>query len=241
MPLGRLISFRPKGQRLAKSFFEFQRYVSHAFERPFNWVSLEVSCASLFSVIRIYAEFVRRFYLLLNVCSFEKNSRSKLYSNYLLRAGSAFDIFESGLRTLELFPFGPAAPSTYSSQVSGPSNYFLSGQQRLQEIRCRVSAPRIIFFRASSAFKKFDAGLRSLELALFRARSAFELFLSGPQRLRAISFGLASPSRQGFDLSSHLFRSNKTFRGFRFELRIFESVPRAINAPQSTCPNLGGK
>jgi hypothetical protein len=119
-----------------------------------------------------------------------------------------------------------------------------SGRQRLRHIRVRSPDPRIISFRASSAFKKFDAGFRPLELALsgpaapssyfFRARSALELF----------PFGLASPSsylRQGFDLSSHLFRSNKTFRGFRFELRIFESVPRAINAPQSTCPNLGGK
>jgi hypothetical protein len=226
MSLGRMISFRPKGQRLAKSFFEFQRYVSHAFERPFDWVSLEVSCASLSSVIRIYAEFVRRFYLLLNVCSFE-------------------EILDRSC--IQIIYFGPAAPSTYSRnsmQGFGPSNYFLSGQQRLREIRCRVSAPRIISFRASSAFKKFDAGLRSLEISSFRARRAFELFLPGPQRLRAISFGLASPSsylRQGFDFSSHFFRSNKTFRGFRFELRIFESVPRAINAPQSTCPNLGGK
>jgi hypothetical protein len=164
MSLGRLISFRPKGQRLAKSFFEFQRYVSHAFERPFDWVSLEVSCASLFSVIRIYAEFVRRFYLLLNVCSFE-------------------EILDRSC--IQIIYFGPAAPSTYSSQVSGPSNYFLSGQQRLQEIRCRVSAPRIISFRASSAFKKFDAGLRSLEL---------------------FPFGPAAPSRnsmQGFGPSNY--------------------------------------
>jgi hypothetical protein len=97
------------------------------------------------------------------------------------RASSAFKIFEAGLRSLELFlsgqqclqdirgrssvprivSFGPAAPSRYSRQVFGPSNYF---------------------FWASSAFKIFKAGLRSLELS-FRVRSAFELFEAGLRSL----------------------------------------------------------
>jgi hypothetical protein len=178
MSLGRLISFRPKGQRLAKSFFEFQRYVPHAFERPFDWVSLEVSCASLFCVIRIYTEFIRRFYLLLNVCSFEEildrsctriiyfgpaapstySSQVSRPSNYLFRANSAFETFEAGFRSLELFPFGPAAPSRHSRQGFGPSNYFLLGQQRLQEIQRRAPVPRISSFRARSAFELFLSG-----------------------------------------------------------------------------------
>jgi hypothetical protein len=88
-------------------------------------------------------------------------------SSYSFRASSAFDVFESGLRSLELF---------------------FSGQQRLRCIRVRASVPRINFFRASSAFDIFESGLRSLELTLvgpaapssysFRARSAFELFRS---------------------------------------------------------------
>jgi hypothetical protein len=79
-------------------------------------------------------------------------------------ASSAFKIFEAGLRPLKLFlsgqqclqvirgrasvpriiSFGPAVPSRYSRQGFGPSNYF---------------------FRASSAFKIFEAGLRSFELS----------------------------------------------------------------------------
>jgi hypothetical protein len=83
-------------------------------------------------------------------------------SSYPFWASSAFDIFESGLRSLELslsgqqrlrhvrvrapvpriISFGPAAPSTYSSQGTGPSNYL---------------------FRASSAIETFEAGFRSFE------------------------------------------------------------------------------
>jgi hypothetical protein len=86
-------------------------------------------------------------------------------SNCLFRASSAFKIFEAGLWSLEL-----------------P----LSGQQRLQDIRGRTLVPRIAsfgpaapsrylrpdcgpsncLFRASNAFKIFEAGLRSLELSL---------------------------------------------------------------------------
>jgi hypothetical protein len=120
-------------------------------------------------------------------------------SNCLFWASSAFDIFEAGLRSLELslsgqqclrhvrgrtsvpriISFGPAASSTCSRQDFGPSNYL---------------------FQASSAFDMFEAGLWSLELSL-----------SGQQRLRhirgrasvprIISFRPAAPSgysRPGF-------------------------------------------
>jgi hypothetical protein len=100
---------------------------------------------------------------------------------------------DSAFFALRVISFGPAAPSMYSRQDFGPSSSF---------------------FRASSAFDVFEAGLRSLEF-----------FLSGQQRLRcirgrasvprAISFGPAAPSRnsrQGFNLSSCFFRPNNTFR-----------------------------
>jgi hypothetical protein len=86
-------------------------------------------------------------------------------SNCLLRASSAFKLFETGLRSLEssssgqqclqvirawaLVPritfFGPAVPSNYSSLGFSPSNHL---------------------FRASSAFKLFEPGLQSLESSL---------------------------------------------------------------------------
>jgi hypothetical protein len=98
-------------------------------------------------------------------------------SSYLFRASSAFDVFETGFRSLELslsgqqrlrcirdripvprvISFGPAAPSMYSRQYFGPSSYL---------------------FRASSAFDVFEIGLRSLEL-YFRASSVFETSEAG--------------------------------------------------------------
>jgi hypothetical protein len=81
------------------------------------------------------------------------------FAEYLLLRGN--------FRSLELSLFGPAAPSTYSSAGFDPSNYLFSGQQRLQHIRVRASIPRIISFRANSAFDIFECGLRSLELSLF--------------------------------------------------------------------------
>jgi hypothetical protein len=149
--------------------------------------------------------FFRRLCLLLNICSFEGildqsctriisfgpsapstySSQVSGPSNYLFRAISAFDIFESGLRTLELsllghlrlrhirvrspdpqiISFGPAAPSIYSSQVSGPSNYL---------------------FRAISAFDIFESGLRSLELSLSTLQRLRDI------RGRALIFRVAS-------------------------------------------------
>jgi hypothetical protein len=113
-------------------------------------------------------------------------------SNYLFRASSAFDIFESGLQSLELslsgqqrlrhirarapipriISFGPAAPSTYSSQGSGPSNFL---------------------FRASGAFDIFEPGLRSLELSLSGQRRLQRIRVRAPVP-RITSFGPAAPS-----------------------------------------------
>jgi hypothetical protein len=67
-------------------------------------------------------------------------------SNCRFRASSAFDVFEAGLRSLELLLSKPAAPSKCSKQDFGPLN-------RL--------------FQASSAFRIFEAGLRVPELFSF--------------------------------------------------------------------------
>jgi hypothetical protein len=150
----------------------------------------------------------------------------KNVSNCLFRASSAFKIFDAGLRSLELS---------------------FSGQQRLQDIRGRASVPRIVFFgpaapsrysrqgfgpsnclfRASSAFKIFEAGLRS-----------FELSLSGQQRLqdgrgrtsvpRIIYSGTAAPSshsRLGFGPSNRLFWPSNTFKMFELESQTLEMHP----------------
>jgi hypothetical protein len=162
-------------------------------------------CSSLLCHPNIRRVF-RRLCLSLNICSFEGIFDRNCIRITSFRASSAFNIFEAGLRSLELsllgqqrlqdirgrasvpriISFGPAAPSTYSRQGFGLSNYL---------------------FRASSAFKIFEAGLRSLELSL-----------SGQQRLqdirgrasvpRIISFGPAAPSRYsrpGFGPSNCLF------------------------------------
>jgi hypothetical protein len=213
--------------------------------------SFEVFCVPLLCVIRIYTEFFfRRLCLFTRRIVFSGQQRLRCIrdrifgpsncifgpaapltyssqgfgpSNYLFRASSAFDIFESGLRSFEfslsgqqrlrhirvrasvprIISFGPAAPSTYSSQGFGPSSYL---------------------FRASSAFDIFESGLWSLELSL-----------SGQQRLRHIrirasvlrvfSFGPAAPltySSQGFGPSSYLFRASSAFDIFESGLRSLE-------------------
>jgi hypothetical protein len=76
-------------------------------------------------------------------------------------------------------------------------------------------------FRASSAFKLFEAGLRSLELS-FRASSAFEifeagprslkLFLSGQQRLQAIRSWVSTLRIALFDPVVHSKNSSSSCR-----------------------------
>jgi hypothetical protein len=65
--------------------------------------------------------------------------RTLVPRSYPFRASSAFEIFEVGLWSLEAIPFGPAAPSRYSRFDFGPSKLSLSGQQRLRDIRGRIS------------------------------------------------------------------------------------------------------
>jgi hypothetical protein len=154
-------------------------------------------------------------------------------SNCFFRASSAFKIFEARLRTLELSFQASSAFKIFEARLWS-LELFLSGQQRLQDIRGETLVPRIVsfgpaapsrylrrgfgplncFFRASSAFKIFEAGLWSLELFLsgqqrlqdIRGRASVpRIVLSGQQRLqdirgetlipRIVSFGPAAPSR----------------------------------------------
>jgi hypothetical protein len=118
-------------------------------------------CSS-FCAAQTHARFFRRFRFLPNASSYSRLGFGS--SNCLFRASSAFKLFEAGSRSLELsflgqqclqvirgwasVPrivfFGPAVPSSYSRLGFGPSN---------------------CLFRASSAFKLFEAGSRSLELS----------------------------------------------------------------------------
>jgi hypothetical protein len=129
-------------------------------------------------------------------------------SNCFFQAGSAFKIFEAGLRSLELLfsgqqrlqdirgralvPriafFGPAAPSRYSRQGFGPSN---------------------CFFWASSAFKIFEAGLRSLEF-LFSGQQYLQVIRGRASILRIVFFGPVMPSKcsgSSCGPSNHPFRA----------------------------------
>jgi hypothetical protein len=168
--------------KTGKGSFEFRRYVPLEPEQHLDWVFFRGPlCTSLLRHSNLHRIFSRRFYpFALRVISFGPAAPS-MYSrqdfgpsSYFFRASSAFDVFEAGLRSLELF---------------------LSGQQRFRCIRGRTSVPRVIsfglavplrhskqdlgpssyLFRAISAFETFEAGLRFLELPL-----------SGQQRLRDI-------------------------------------------------------
>jgi hypothetical protein len=117
--------------------------------------------------------------------SFRRFYRLPNVSNGVIRARNICPL--EGIFSAKLFRialFGPAAPPRYSWQDFGPS----------------------CFFRASSAFEIFEAGLRFLELS-FRASSASKIFEAGLRSLE-LSFGPAAPSRhsrQGFGLSNCLF------------------------------------
>jgi hypothetical protein len=102
--------------------------------------------------------------------------------------------------------FGPAVPSSYSRLGFGPSN-------RL--------------FRASSAFKLFEAGLRSL-VSSFSGQQCLQVIRGWASVPRIVFFGPAVPSsysRLGFGPSNCLFRLSNAFKVFEFELRILETHP----------------
>jgi hypothetical protein len=132
-----------------------------------------------------------------NACSFERI----FDQNCFFRASSAFEMFEAGLRSLELFlsgqqrlrdvrgeisvprivSFGPAAPSRCSRRGFGPSNYLfgpIAPSRYSRQDFCSSNC----FFQASSAFEMFEARFWSLEL-----------FLSGQQRLRDVRGGASVP------------------------------------------------
>jgi hypothetical protein len=122
-----------------------------------------------------------------------------------------------------------------------------SGQQCLQVIRGWTSVPRIVFFgpavpssyprpdfglsnrlfRASSAFKLFEAGLRSLESS-FAGQQCLQVIRGRTSVPRIVFFGLAVPStysRLGFGPSNCFRRSSDTFKMFELESRTLETHP----------------
>jgi hypothetical protein len=104
----------------------------------------------------------------------------------------------------EWVSFGPAAPSSYSRSDFGPSNHL---------------------FRASSAFKLYEAGLRSLESSL-SGQQRLQVILGRTSVPRIVSFGLAAPSsysRPDFGPSNRLFRASSAFKLFETGLRSLES------------------
>jgi hypothetical protein len=123
-------------------------------------------------------------------------------SNHLLWAKSAFELFECGLRSLELFS---------------------SGQQRLCIIRARASVPRIILFGPAAPLRYLSTGFGPLNYS-FRASSAsalferglwsLELFFLGQQRLYVI---------RGRALSLELFSSGQQCL---YVIRVWVSIPQ---------------
>jgi hypothetical protein len=80
-------------------------------------------------------------------------------------------------------------------------------------------------FRASSAFKLFEAGLWSLELS-FSGQQCLQVIRGWASVPRIVFFGPAVPSgysRLGFGPSSCLVRPSNAFKAVEFELRTFES------------------
>jgi hypothetical protein len=80
-------------------------------------------------------------------------------------------------------------------------------------------------FRASSAFKLFEAGLRSLE-SPFSGQQCLQVIRGWASVPRIAFFGPAVPSsysRLGFGPSNRLFRASSTFKLFEDGLRSLES------------------
>jgi hypothetical protein len=148
-----VIFFDSKGKDWQK-FFRVSKVCAPCTQTTFRLGFLrDFLCSSLLCHPNIHRVF-RRLYLSLNICSFEGIFDRNCIRITFFRASSASILFECGLRSLESFSFGPAAPSTYSRQGFGPSNYL---------------------FRASSAFKIFEARLWPFELP-FRPSDDFKEF-----------------------------------------------------------------
>jgi hypothetical protein len=138
---GKVDSFRPKGQRLAKDLSSLKgMYPLHS-----DGLSTGSLSRSFLLLTFVPPEYTQSF------------SMTLFFAEHLLLRGNfrSLELSLSGQQCLphirgwasvpRIISFGPAVPSTYSRPGFGPLNYF---------------------FRASSAFKIFEAGLRSLELSL---------------------------------------------------------------------------
>jgi hypothetical protein len=130
----------------------------------------------------------RRLFLLLNA------------SNWVLRAKNACSfegVFYSWLNLSRIIFFGPVVPSSYSRPGVGPSN---------------------CLFRASSAFKLFEAGCRSLKLS-FLGQQCLQVIRGWASVPRVVLFGPAMLSRHSslnYEPSNHPFRAGSAIIPFGY-------------------------
>jgi hypothetical protein len=148
-----MLSFRLRGQRLAKVLSNFEGMCLLHLNGISTGFSFEAFCVPLFCVTRICIE------------SFLDDS-AILPSKLFLSGQQRLRCIRGRTSVPRVIPFGPAAPSMYSGKDFGPSSYpfrassafdvfeaglrslelSLSGQQRLRCIRGRTSVPRVISF-----------------------------------------------------------------------------------------------
>jgi hypothetical protein len=101
-------------------------------------------------------------------------------------------------------------------------------QEMLAHSRPDFGPPNRLF-RASSAFKLFEAELRSLE-SPFSGQQCLQVIRGRTSVPRIAFFGPAAPSsysRPGFAPSNRLLRSSNTFKMFELESRNLKTYPEA--------------
>jgi hypothetical protein len=182
--------------------------------------------------------------------------RASIFALDLL--GKLFLSGKSFLRlSLKTLSFGPSAPWCFSMMGSGPSHLSF-GPATPWYSSSAGFGPSNYFLLASSASNLFEDGFWSLE-SLLRANSAsvlfecgfrsLELFSLGQQCLRVIRrwvlisritfFGPAEPLHY-LGIGARTLVSCLPIAEVRIWADIQPNLSRAVNAPHSTCPNLGG-
>jgi hypothetical protein len=104
-----------------------------------------------------------------------------------------FQVIRGRTSVLRIVFFGPAVPSSYSRRGFGPSNC-LFGLAVLSSYSRPDFGPSNHLFRASSAFKLFEAGLRSLKSS-FSGQQHLQPIRGWALDPRIVFYGLAIPSK----------------------------------------------
>jgi hypothetical protein len=132
-------------------------------------------------------------------------------SNWVLRARNACSfegVFDSWLNLSQIAFFGPAVPPCYSRPGVGPSNCLFRASSAFKLFEAGVG-PSNCLFRASSAFKLFEAGCRSLELS-FSGQQCLQVIRGWASVPRVVLFGPAMLSRcssLNYEPLNHPFRA----------------------------------